>query len=106
MKNAPASVPQIEPRPAEQAGAADHDGGDRVELVELAGARIAGVEARGDEHAGEPGRRPHIVYTGKPDAVTRTPDSHAASALPADRVHVPAERRAHQHQPRPTKTAP
>ena len=85
---------------AEQTRAADDDGGDRVELVELAGARIAGVQARRDEHAGQAGghaahridRDQHAI-----DANARQP---RRVAIAARRVDVPAERRPHQQQPR------
>ena len=40
---------------AKEARAADDDGGHRVEFVEFARTRVAGIQARGDEHAGESG---------------------------------------------------
>ena len=44
--------------PAHQACAADHHGGDRVELEPGAGVRLALPVLRHEQHAGEPASRP------------------------------------------------
>ena len=56
MISTPISVPMIEPRPPIEAGAADHHGGDGVELQRVARQRVGREELRdreGDRDGGE-----------------------------------------------------
>ena len=57
MRSRPSAVPQMRAAAAEQAGAADDDGGDGVQLVALAEVGRAGDDPGGQHHAGEAGEQ-------------------------------------------------
>ena len=53
MMSAPISVPMIVPRPPRERRAADDHRRDGVEFVALAERRLGGIEARGNQQAGD-----------------------------------------------------
>ena len=85
--------------PAGEARAADHDGADRVELVEVAADGRGAAEPRAEQHGGDAGEqsREHV------DAEDRLPHRHAGDprglAVAADGDDVAAVARPVEHDP-------
>ena len=83
MISTPSAVPVTVPTPPLSAGAADHDGGDRVELVARGGARLGGVQAHGEDHGGDAGEQAGGGVDGdRQPAWSCRPARRATSALP------------------------
>ena len=101
----PTSVPADAPLAAHQAGAADHHGGDRVELEPVAGVRLALQVLRHVEHAGQ--AREHARERVDRDLHPVDGDAREPRRLlvAADGVDVAAEGRACEQRQRRSRSA-
>ena len=92
---------------AEQAGAADDDDGDGIELEALALARLAGRQSGDDDQGGDRGTEPADDVDGEDRAVRRDAGQARRLEVVAHRVDVPSEGRVAQDEPgRPPRSAP
>ena len=78
---------------AEEADAAEHGGGDRVEREGAADDRIARARLRGDEEAGEGRQQAADRIGGDPRAVDRYAGAKGADRVVAGGIEAEAERR-------------
>ena len=85
---------------AHQAGAADHGGGDRVELVVDAGDRLRRVEPRGQHDRGNRAHQPRHAVDHRLVEADRDARQARRFFVAADRVDVAAERRPREHEMR------
>ena len=67
---------------AEQAGAADHDGGDRIEQIGVELVLLRAAEMRDAEHAADPKQTAEITITLPRISFTLSPEYSAASRFP------------------------
>src|SRR5205085_12166420 len=83
---------------AEQAGAADHDGGDRIEQIGIELVLLRAAEMGDAEHAADPrtDRRDH--HHAAEDQLDVEPGIFRRLAIAADHVNVAAEAGIGQHQ--------
>ena len=97
IRMVPITVPKIVPDAAEQAGAADHDGGDDGQLVAGAGDRLGRVEPRREHEGAEPGEETHDHVDARGDRADVQAGEPRRLRIAADRVDLPTVARVAQH---------
>ena len=93
MKRTPRTPPTIRAFAALEARAAEHRGGDDLQLDADAGVHHRAVQPRGVEHAGEPREKPMMTKPIRVSRSTRMPESWRPRVA-ADEVELPEEARA------------
>ena len=111
MVSAPSTVPMMVPRPPSECGAAQHHGGDHLELEAHGGVGAARAEPAGDDDAGDRrGDAGQHIDQQRGHPCTSMPARRAASALAPMRHDVAAEARLGERHPagerRPRRPAP
>ena len=89
IRSTPRNAPKIVPTPPDEAGAAEHHGGDDLELYALAGEDDGGVEARGEQRPGEAGEETHDQEEAEHRAVDIDAGKLRGARIAADVVGLP-----------------
>src|SRR5580658_1665488 len=85
--------------PAGEAGAAEHNRGDRIEFIAGTGGRLSGIEPRGENHAGERGHRAGDGIHEDLHPVGLHARELGRLGAPAGGIHVPAEHGSREQEP-------
>ena len=109
MKSTPRMPPTIVPFAALEAGAAEHGGGDDLELDADAGVDHRAVQPRRTEHAGKPGEHAHDDEGDQRQPLDADAGELRRPRIAADEVELPeeagrgdqpaADQHHHQHHP-------